>query len=229
MQVLFKLKKIIRRLQEIAERRFVGGSIQAVLWRYRHFYKFGWAEGYLKTINHPHRQQLIEAVESFEPITNLLEIGCASGANLIRMRDRFPGAQLIGIDINSKAINVATKYFSSHGDRCVHLFNQSAEEIKFMKSKSVDVVITDAVLMFITPNKISSIISEILRISRKGIVLNEYHSDGLKDGHFISGRWVYDYVSIIRNELPQVEIKCVKSGFTGGVWDVYGTLIEVHL
>ena len=46
------IKYTLRSLQEHAERRLLGGVLQALLWRYRHVYKRGWAESYLNTLDH---------------------------------------------------------------------------------------------------------------------------------------------------------------------------------
>lgn len=156
-------------------------------------------------------------------------MGCASGANLVRLRERFPEAELIGLDINARAVQVGREYFAACGDARVRFLNAHADQIKMLKARSVDVVITDAVLMFITPDRIRSIIAELARVARNGIVLNEYHGDGLDSGHFEGGRWVYDFVALLRKELPQAQIQARKSSFVGGAWDMYGTLIEVHL
>lgn len=223
------IKRLLRDMQEFAERRLIGSALQSVLWRYRHFYKRGWAEGYLETVDHPHRQQLVEAVAAFDSVASVLEVGCASGANLIRLRERFPNAELIGLDINARAVQVGRRCFADRGDTRVRFLNAQAEQIKMLEPRSVDVVIADAVLMFVTPDRIRSVISEMARVARKGIVLNEYHGDGLDDGHFVGGRWVYDFVALVRKELPQARIQFRKSCFVGGAWDVYGTLIEVHL
>lgn len=223
------IKRQLRRVQEYAERRFLGGALQSVLWRYRHMYKWGWAEGYLETVNHPHRAQLVDAVAQFEPVASILEVGCASGANLIRLRERFPEVELIGLDINARAVAVGKKYFADRGDARVRFFNAQAEQLQSMPAHSVDVVLADAVLMFVTPDQIQSLLAEMGRVARKAIILNEYHGTGLAGGHFLGGRWAYDFVALLQNELPQARIQTCKSSFVGGAWDTYGTLIEVSL
>jgi hypothetical protein len=224
-----RIKRLLRNGQELAERRLIGGALQAVLWRYRHLYKRGWAEGYLDTVGHPHRQQLVEALVAFDPLASVLEVGCAAGANLVRLRERFPDAELIGLDINARAIQVGREYFADRGDMRVRFLNARVEQMTLLEARSVDVVVADAVLMFITPDRIQSVISGMARVARKGIVLNEYHGGGLEDGHFEGGRWVHDFEALLGKELPEARIQFRKSSFVGGAWDIYGTLIEVHL
>ena len=50
-----------------------------------------------------------------------------------------------------------------------------------LHDKSVDVVLIDALLMFITPNLIDNVITETVRLAKKGIVINDYHLAGIKD------------------------------------------------
>lgn len=222
------IKRRLRGLQEYAERRFLGGALQAVLWRYRHLYKRGWAEGYLNTVDHPHRPQLVDAVAAFDLVESVMEIGCASGANLICLRARFPSASLVGLDINAKAIKVARQHFLDNGDQHVRLIIGEADNLKAISDNSIDIVVTDAVLMFVTPDRIRAVLAEMTRVASKGLVFNEFHSDGEKNGCFYGGRWIYDLVSLIELEVPSAVISKKKSAFVGGAWDAYGTLVVVR-
>jgi hypothetical protein len=98
-----------------------------------------------------------------------------------------------------------------------------------IQSASVDVVLTDAVLMFIAPDRIQNVLAELGRVARKGLVLNEFHLAGETAGRFNGGRWVYDLVALIAQLFPQAQVHTRKSAFTGGAWDDYGTLVEVRL
>ena len=97
-----------------------------------------------------------------------------------------------------------------------------------LHDKSVDIVLIDALLMFITPSLIDDVITEIIRLAKKGIVINDYHLAGKEHGLFFGGRWVYDIESLLRRRLPKARITLEKSDFVGGGWDSYGTFIVVH-
>lgn len=225
---LRSIKLAGRWLQEQLERGIVGTRLQEWVWRTRHLYRRNWAEGYLNTIEHPHRSQIVEAVSDFAPIDTILEVGCASGANLIRLRSRFPDARLLGIDINRRAIAIAGSHFAQQGDSNVSFSVGRADHLD-LPDASVDVVLTDAVLMFIAPDRIGKVLNELCRVARMGLVLNEYHCTGSTGGSFDGGRWVYDLVALLRRQLPHAEIKANKSQFAGGAWDQFGTLVEVRL
>lgn len=219
-----RVRNLARRCQEWLERGPLGTRLQEWAWRYRHLYRRGWARGYLETLEHPHRAQLVEAIAALQP-ESILEIGCASGANLARLRERLPQARLFGLDINPEAIRVGRQHFA-HDSR-VQFTLGHADRLAALERQ--DVVLCDAVLMFIAPDRIHRVIREMARIARKGIVLNEYHAAGVVDGHFDGGRWVYDLIALLRETVsPHARIETRKSAFTGGLWDQYGTLITVR-
>lgn len=220
------LKILGRRIQECLERGPMGTRLQEWAWRSRHLYRRGWARGYLETIDHPHRAQIVEAVVAFQP-DSVLEIGCASGANLACLRQRLPNVQLHGLDINSDAIRIGRAYFA--GDRTVAMSVGHADRLAAYADHSQDVVLSDAVLMFVAPDRIHQVLAEMIRVARKGLVLNEYHAAGEDRGHFDGGRWVYDLSGILRQLVPGgAHIDTRVSAFTGGLWDRYGTLITVR-
>jgi ubiquinone/menaquinone biosynthesis C-methylase UbiE len=136
---------------------------------------------------------------------------------------------LYGIDINREAIATAKRYFFDQSDERVYLNVGRADLLARFSDASIDVVFTDAVLMFIAPDRIHTVLSGLARVARKGIVLNEYHSPGETEGRFDGGRWVYDFAALLQQQIPHAHISTRKSTFTGGDWDAYGTLIEVRL
>lgn len=222
-------KRLARRLQEWLERGVIGTRLQEWVWRNRHLCRKNWAQGYLETVDHPHRSQIVDAVFSFAPVQSVLEVGCASGANLVCLRERMPGVSLTGVDINRKAIAVARNHFAGLGDSQVRFLVGQADRLSGVADASMDVVLTDAVLMFIAPDRIRDVLAELGRVCRKGLVFNEYHCAGEVGGRFDGGRWVYDLAVLIGQQFPQARIQMKKSAFVGGAWDVYGRLIEVRL
>ncbi|MDP2433135.1 MAG: class I SAM-dependent methyltransferase [Gallionella sp.] len=146
-----RLKILARRIQEWLERGPLGTRLQEWAWRYRHLYRRGWAQGYLETLEHPHREQIVEAVAAFQP-ESVLEIGCTSGANLARLRERLPQTQLFGLDINPEAIRVGKIYFASDG--ALELMVGHADHLPDFSNQSLDVVVSDALLILVAPDRI---------------------------------------------------------------------------
>lgn len=220
------LKALARRIQEWLERGPIGTRLQEWAWRTRHLYRRGWARGYLETLDHPHRAQIVEAVAAFRP-DSVLEIGCASGANLACLRQSLPHARLHGLDINADAIRVGREHFAH--DSGIELTIGHADQLAAFPDHSQDVVLSDAVLMLVAPDRIHRVLAEMIRVARKGLVLNEYHAAGQTRGHFDGGRWVYDLTALLGQLVPEnAQIETRASAFTGGLWDRYGTLITVR-
>lgn len=218
------IRRLWHSLRSFLEERLFGTRLQEWIWRTRHLYRRNWAESYLDTVEHPHRQQIVDTIAGYSA-GSVLEVGCASGANLVRLRERFPGVKLYGVDINARAIAVAKRHFRD--DHAVVLQTGRADCIEFMPDKSVDLVFTDAVLMFVAEDKIRAVLSELGRIARCGIVFNEYQMQGASS--YIGGRWIHDYAALMRELYPNCGVSSEPSAFHGGLWDDYGTLVTVYL
>ena len=223
------MKVMARGLQERLERGAVGSRIQHLLWAFRHLYKKDYADSFLKTSVHPHRRQIVDAVASFAGVGSVLEIGCSSGPNLVCIRERIPEIRYTGIDINAVVVRKAKEYFNEKENDRFRFMVGRADDLSMIESGSIDVVLSDAVLMFVAPDDMAGAIAEMCRVARRGLVLNEYHLPGVQRGRFDGGRWVYDLVALIRKSLPDAGIETEKSTFEGGAWSQYGTLITVRI
>ena len=83
-----------------------------------------------------------------------MEVGCSAGVNIYVISQAFPGVKLYGIDINKRAIEEGKKQFERMGMSNVFLYTGKADKLKRFDDKSKDVVFTDAILMYIGPEKI---------------------------------------------------------------------------
>lgn len=212
------------------ETHVLGSRVQEWTWRTRHLYKgSGWVREYLCSTAHPHREQVVAAIAAFSPFESILEIGCNAAPNLILLADRFPHTRLMGIDINKQAIKTGEKHLKDLGVENIKLFVGKADQLGWIKDKSIDVVFTDAVLMFVGPDKIYGLLREMERIARKGLIFNEYHSLVPPAGNYDGGRWVYNYEKLFQESFPSAKWEIRKSMFTGGGWDKYGAFMEVRL
>ena len=113
----------------------------------------------LDTSEHPHRKQILEALYEFKNLGSVLDLGCGPGANIVAIR-KFSDIDLIGVDINSAAIRVGGLICFKEDDK-VKLIKGKADAVP-LHDKSVDIVLIDALLMFITPSLIDDVITEII-------------------------------------------------------------------
>ena len=157
-----------------------------------------WLSDYMASVQHPHREAIVKVLEDMEPYESLLEIGCNVGANLAKTI----GKRLSGIDANAHAIGYARSMLGT-ADLRVGDFQKLPWE-----DKSHDIVLADAVLMYIDPEHIDATIAEIDRVARFGIVLVERYHRLLKGG--IRGYvWGRNYKIILE-----------KKGYTVQTWRI---------
>ena len=205
-----------------------------------------WAKGYLgqrddtakefrSSVNHSHRSLLISKIAEFSPILNILEIGCGSGPNLYLLAKEFPNAEIRGIDINPKAVQIGNNWFAQEGIRNVRLSVGRAEELSEFGNKSFDVVFTDAALIYVSRKEIYKVAKDIVRITRKGIIFVERHNFGQcrEDtdclGVYTNGLWVRDYVALLKRFVPEERIcvtRITADIWPDNAWRKYGALIK---
>lgn len=179
-------------------------------------------KSYRDSIEHPHRSPLIDMICSYSP-DSILEVGCNCGPNLYLLARRLPYAQLYGIDINRVAIEKASKWFAESGITNVHFNVSKADELGGFQDRSIDVVFTDAVLIFVGSDKILKVAEEMLRVARKGLVLVEWYNfkPGRRDrnglGVHHSSLWKRDYTSLMKRFPSVQDVKVAK--MTKDIWD----------
>ena len=166
--------------------RILGTKIEEKKWATRNFED---VKKDFDNLNHPHRQLLIEKVGEFQPCLRILEIGCGYGPNLYLIAKRFPKTEIVGIDINPLSIQEGNKWLTQKNISNVKLLVGKTDYLNQLPDKSFDIVFTDATLMYIGPDKIKKTIQEMIRITRRAIVLFEWHCEnndpyGLGTYHF---------------------------------------------
>ena len=99
-------------------------------------------------------------------------------------------------------------------------------------------VFTDAVLIYIGRDKIKKVIQEMVRISRRALILVERHCfepqsrDPYGLGVYHCGCWERDYVALLKQSVPEERIHITK--ISGEIWPdrrwkETGAIIEVAL
>lgn len=189
--------------------------------------KIDWNQAYLSTWNHPHRSLIVNVLKTF-PWYSLWEVGCGPGANLVKIVQEIKGRQLGGSDINKDAIELAQKTFLGG-----HFNNESADDL-LMSDNSVDVVLSDATLIYYGPLKVKKALKEMIRISRGHIVLCELHSSNPIERwiyRFKRGYNVHDYRKLLE-EMGCYDIqmaKIPKEFWPGTPWEEYGYIIKAKI
>lgn len=233
------IKIILRKIKRLADR-ILGSKADELYWRFRHVFDKKWAESYIsrESINDPNRKFIINEILRHLPFENALEIGCASGPNLYNLAQKYPKVKFYGIDISRKAIETGKDIFKKEKIDNVFLSISGAERLKDFKDKSIDLVFTDAVLIYIGPDKIESAIKEMIRVAKKKILLFEWHDDKITTSLYKS-HWIHNYRFIINKFIPDEKIKITRmlpliaeqlpSEKWDRNWAEFGNIIEVRL
>lgn len=231
------LQAIYYSLRKLLEVHILGTKFQEWIWRNQElFYDFKDAKSeYLDSVNavnYPHRIFLIRRILSYSPIGSVLEVGCNTGFNLCLLASKDPDIKLYGIDINRKVIEEGKNIIKDMGISNVFLSRGMADSLSSFGDKSIDVVFTDAVLIFVGPDKIHNVINEMIRVACKAIILIEWNSKSTNGRKYIHHHWVYDYQSLLSRYSPPEGIritKITKELWDNDVWNSLGCVIELNV
>lgn len=159
-------------------------------WKDRGIDKHDWITEHWQTKNHPHRKQIVNILRKLQPWSSLLEIGCGSGANLYRIRKKFIGAELIGTDVNTDEIRFATKKMSEN--------KYAIGAIEDIDIPKVDIILCDAVLLYVEPLNIQEVMKKITENARKAIILVEWLGKD-KLGTVEEDHWARNYPELLKD------------------------------
>jgi len=192
-----------------------------------------WVSGYWESRRHQHRQLLIKRISGYKPLNSLLEIGCNCGPNLLLLSKKLPEVKMHGIDINPKAVQKGRELLNAEGVNNVSLSVGKADSLSNFADKSIDIVFTDAVLIYIGPDKIKEVITEMLRVARVALVFIEQHdiNAGIL-GKYKHGKWVRDYTCLLEPYIPidNIHITKLSAGqWPDKDWQTKGAIIEAIL
>ena len=205
----------------------------------RHWSRRGAAEvrADFSNLHHPHRQWLLERLDPLYPFTSALEVGCGYGANVQLLATRFPGAEVVGIDINPISVLEGNALLAELGIQHARLLEGKADDLSRFADHQFDVVLTDAALLYTGPDKIETVIQEMRRVSRHALLFVELHrSESQRDtqglGTFTPDGWVRDYRRLLNRFFPDDSVTLTKipqDVWPEGRWVSLGYLITVVL
>ncbi len=184
--------------------------------------------------DHPHRELILKRVSGYAPFQSLLEVGCGNGPNLLLLAKAFPEADFRGVDINPNFVKSGTKWFKENGVSNVSLLVGKADDLGTFPDKSFDVVLTDAVLIYVGPDKIRKVLSDAVRIARRAVILVEWHSpDAANPLGFYERHWVRNYEALLKTLDPKIDVRVFQlpegGGFGDDLWRKWGALIEAFI
>ena len=97
---------------------------------------------------------------------NIFEIGTNNGVNLNAIKSLNKDIKTFGLELNKNAFDIARKNHK--------VYNELA--LNFKSDKKYDLVLTSCVLIHINPKQLKKIYDLIYKLSKKYILINEYHN-----------------------------------------------------
>ncbi len=95
------------------------------------------------------RSRLITKVARMAQPQRILEIGCGTGTNLVRLALAFPKADIVGVDLSPHMLSIAQRKLQRFGQR-VHL-EQRAYEAPISGSEGYDLIVLSYALSMMNP------------------------------------------------------------------------------
>lgn len=213
------------------ERYVLGTKLHKLLWQVHNF-----EESAKRSQDHPRRAFLVERIGRFAPFGSILEVGCNGGLNLVKLGRAYPGVRLHGVDISARAIKLAESILAQEAIGNATVYVGMADDLRQFADNSVDVALTDSTLMYVGPDKIMRAISELARVARKGLILNEWHlferQNNEPCAYWYYAHWVHDYRALLGGVpgVKAVRIERLPHGLWGpGGWETFGALVDAEL
>jgi ubiquinone/menaquinone biosynthesis C-methylase UbiE len=153
------------------------------------------------------------------PFKSVCEVGCNAGPNLYLLAKKFAEVNIYGVDINQNSVRVGNAWFAEKGFKNIKLFVGKADDLKMFEDNSVDFIFTNAVLVVIRRNKIEQVISEMIRIARRGLIFMEWHCFDVQDpqnnhahalGVYHEGFWKRDYIALLSRFVQREQLAVTK-------------------
>jgi len=193
-----------------------GPRYKHLYWRFKHLVHPNWAKVYFddRILNDGrNRNKLIKFISKLNQ-NKILEIGCASGANLFLLEEKKKYDQLEGIDISNYCINEGNKILKKYNSNIV-LKQGNAAKPNY-KDKSFDVVFISGVAFDLTDKDLFSTVTQSLRISKKYFIL---HISNYKlhpslniqsKGVLYKNQFLRDYHLFFKENFAKFEKKVIK-------------------
>lgn len=149
-------------------------------------------------------------------ISNVLEVGCNTGANLKWIAECLPSHQVYGIDINLKALRELRGTVPDG-----NVLWSMARDLPF-RDRLFDLVFTFGVLIHQPESTLPLVMSEIVRCSRRYVLCGEYFASKTTEVFYRGHKGALfkrDYAGIYKELFP--ELKLIKKGFLSRAkgWD----------
>lgn len=106
---------------------------------------------------------------------SILDVGCGGGLFTTRLAMRYPHVKVVGLDINSQAIDFAKKQLSMMQKPPKNLIFECPTQKKLDENVRYDIIISTLVCHHMSDQELIDFISSAKRIAKKKVILNDLH------------------------------------------------------
>ena len=238
---MFSLLEILH----IYRRRLPSGVFEALRnflwWRYWFRVEFETsqaAQEKVRGLRYSERGVLFEKIVSYYPFSSALEVGCGFGLNFRTLRDILHRPRFVGVDKNFGTIEEGRVMLGQRAEL------QVADLVNGLPfdDKEFDVVYTVASLLYVRADKMAAAARELLRVTRRALIIVEQH---VEDPSFpeqdlgtfvtqsgdVSGYWLRDYKKLFSRFVDPSRIRLERipqPRFESEKWKSYGYVIVVE-
>ncbi len=225
--VFSMLKSIYHFTRHLIEKSYVGPTINSLFWRF-------WrpsvlvSDGFdIQSSDYPHRATLVSLLKELPVAESLLDVGCGFGANIININRLLPKLNIVGLDINPRMLEQLKSFITQNSLKNIRVQKHNLISRLPFDDNSVDIIIADAVLMFIPNSKIDFVLSEFVRVSKQAIIIHDFCDKKALKSSYCGGRWVHNYFERLAKISDGANISERRTQFTGPTWSKFGAFIII--
>jgi len=158
-----------------------------------------------------------------EAVSRVLDIGCGTGSLMLPVLDRFPEAEVYGIDFDPTLLPLAEKRLAEFGGR-VHLIQTDLREQSWLElvPAPIDAAISATALHWLSAEQLSRFYDQLAQILRPGgIFLNADHVGSANSA--VQKAWEQNRQKVLKNEAD------AGADEWDGFWDAYGQALDIDI
>lgn len=206
-------------LQMVRDAMFRTGTVRW-FWRYRHVIDRSYRSPQ-PAVTAPHREQLLSLLVPLIP-ESVLEVGCGLGENLALIARQVPAVRVAGLDINTQCLKIAANALTAE-HRTTAIFREGRAELLPFATASTDVVLSDAVFMYLSEKAARRALAEMLRVTRRVAVVHLFADEDAPESRLIGGNWVHNFPRLLRSVAPDAPIVVREASRNPvGLWVTHG-------
>lgn len=131
-----------------------------------------WLKKYWESTHGPHRDTIIRALEMCPDWHTLFEVGCNVGPNLRRIHQRWPQADLAGMDVHAGSIAYGRKQAKEEGWYWSG-YCGDVRDVGLIGPAAADVILSCYTLAYLDPRDIYKVLGDLLTSARTAVVIAE--------------------------------------------------------